>query len=196
MASLVETHLIVVFALEVARDGYDMVCCACSAFCSVGADAASKASGDDAFRAGDFALAVERFSRVIATEPRFVAALSNRAAAYLAAEDVPNCIADCGAALALLGVGSDSGGSAADGAAPSLSAHTQSQAAIDVVPPAGSARHKSFVVTLLVRRGTAQAKVGNLVDALSDYSAAAKLDPTNSSVALEVKRLKARVGAE
>ena len=145
---------------------------------------ALKAVGDDKFRAGNFAEAIEKFSVALEREPRFVAAVTNRAAAYLASDDAERCIADCGKALELLGAdGSGAGATAAP---------TDGGVAIDCIPPAGSARYKSFVSTTLVRRGTALCRLGRYPEAVDDYAAALKLDPTNTQLAQDLKRAKAR----
>jgi dyslexia susceptibility 1 candidate gene 1 protein len=183
-----------------------------------------KATGDEAFRAGEYATAVERFTHVLSLEPRFVAALSNRAAAHLAAGQLEACVSDCSAALGLLGHVDLLGSGGPGAAAPSLGGaldvvavaaavataaatpagsqggHSRASAdparnVLDVVAPSGSARHRSFVVTTLVRRGTATAQLGDAVAALRDLGQALALDPRNTQVAAEVKRLQARVAA-
>jgi Flp pilus assembly protein TadD len=169
-----------------------------------------KASGDEAFRAGEYATAIARFSHVLSLEPRFVAALSNRAAAHLASGDLEACRSDCTTALTLLGHtdvaegGLDAVALAAAAAAaaaaplspsPGAAPADPARSVLDVVAPVGSNRHRAFVVTTLVRRGTAGAQLGDEAAALRDLSRALALDPRNAQVAAEVKRLQTRAAA-
>jgi tetratricopeptide (TPR) repeat protein len=146
--------------------------------------AVAKSKGDDAFRAGDFSVAVERFTHVLASEPRFVAALSNRAAAHLAADALDACIADCSTALQLLGV--------EDAAALPPTLAPRAGCSVDPVPAAGGPRHRAAASTTLVRRGTALCRLQRLAEAAEDYAAALKLDPGNAQLAADLKRIKCR----
>lgn len=160
-------------------------CCTCVYFLAPGsllllssphAVHATKAGGDEQFRAGDFPSAIATFTTVLEREPRFVGALTNRAAAHLATNNLDACIADCGAALVLLGAE----GAAGEGGA------------IDPVPPKGSARHRTFTSTTLIRRGTALCKQERYAEAVEDYTSALKLDPSNVQLAQDIKKAKAR----
>jgi hypothetical protein len=119
---------------------------------------------------------------VLALESRFVAALSNRAAAHLALDQHGLCVADCTLALQLLSFGT-------------AAAHIPATAGIDIVAPIASARHTAFVTTTLVRRGTALCQLGDLHGAIDDYAAAVRLDPSNTPVALDLKRLRLRLSS-
>jgi tetratricopeptide (TPR) repeat protein len=138
-----------------------------------------KARGDAAFRSGEFLPAIEQFNVVLEQQPRFIAALSNRAAALLALDQPARCIDDCNSVLSLLGFDETSSGARAE-------------VEIDCVPPRGSQRHKSFVATTLVRRGTAASRLGHYAEAVEDYTAALKLEPENAQLAEDLKRVRAR----
>jgi tetratricopeptide (TPR) repeat protein len=137
-----------------------------------------KVRGDAAFKSGEFVPAIEIFSSVLDKEPRFVAALSNRAAALLAHDQPARCIEDCNAVLSLLGH--------------ELTGAQLVEVDIDCVPPRGSQRHKSFVATTLIRRGTAACRLGQYAEAVEDYTAALKLEPDNAQLVEDLKRVRAR----
>ena len=127
----------------------------------VAAGAAADAAADAKARA---ALAVEKYGEALAIEPGFVAAVSNRAACYLAlggAENVEQCVAGCSAALALLD---------ADEA--------QSVGAVPLgLPPPKSEERLVWRVKTLLRRGGAYARRRQLILAADDFDRALRLLP-------------------
>ena len=142
-----------------------------------------KAAGDGSFRAGNHAEAIAAFDRVLAAEPRFVAALSNRAAAHLVTENYEQCVDDCTLALGLLGI--DVGAE--------LDVPKPEMGTLDAVPPQGSARHKDFALKTHIRRATALSKLGRHTSAVTSLEAAVRLDGgKNADLRKQLLRARAR----
>ena len=140
-----------------------------------------KGKGDDFYRSGDFSSAVNAYSAAIELDSAAVGCLSNRAACYLHLHKLEECVADCGAALALTPPPQPSPQTAAAAADEGGKGRAQD-----------AARALQSRVRLLARRGTALSQLGRFSDAMADFQAAGALDrsdPTFATIASELSRL-------
>lgn len=127
-----------------------------------------KRRGDEHVSKHEAVAAIESYSLAIALLPLHVGCLANRATCHMSLGDVDMCVIDCTTALATL-------------QEPSNGAMAMNLL-MSIVPPQGSAKRKTWVMTLLAKRGAALGQLGRLDEAIADYAQLSGLDPSNAAV--------------
>lgn len=151
---------------------------------------AMKKEGDMKFGAGDLDGACERYSQAIHLDPTFVSCLSNRAASYMAKNDLPSALADCDQALQCLEEDQHNNvygsiGAASAATAPPLSSN----------PPPGSEKRKAWALKTIVRRGVIRGALGHLNEARDDYKVALRLSPGDQALQKDLEVIEERIKA-
>ena len=144
-----------------------------------------KKMGDKEFSEGNIDAASGIYSEALGVVSVHVGCISNRSACKLAAGDLQGCIDDCSAALSVLelSVGEGQSGAGLD----MLSA---------ILPPAGSAKRREWVMRTVLRRGAAHAQGGDYASAVADYSLAIGLDPNNEALKSDLNKLRTSMEAQ
>lgn len=135
--------------------------------------AQSKAAGDAALTNGQAQEAREHYDRALDSEPTFVSALANRAAACLVLGDLRAAIRDCTDALRVFEMKDDATVSGP-------------------MPLEGSEKRRQWVLRTLARRGAAHAQLGDLKDAILDYEAATTYAPHDAKLKADLDTLRAK----
>jgi len=140
-----------------------------------------KERADKFFKGKDFASAIIAYTEALAgSRGELVAALTNRAAAYLQVGEYAKAAEDCTAGLAKLEA-REQAKREAEGRDMVSSAEDSGEAV--------ATRAKQ--VKLLVRRAMAEAKMGQLAEAADDYERALVLDPRNEKLGKDLREVRA-----
>ena len=139
-----------------------------------------KKSADEKLTQNLLSEAISLYSRALVTLPLHVGCLANRATCFIALGELRGCIDDTTEALRIL----RSDGGKGDALENGISLLTS------VLPPQGSEKRKSWLMKVLAKRGAAYAQLGDLENAISDYSQLLALDPKNGSIMSDLTRLK------
>lgn len=126
--------------------------------------------------------AVALYSQAINILPIHVGCLANRATCYIALGELKSCIDDASSALNILHSNEDSSKKQILDDGFSLLA--------SILPPHGSEKRKAWVVKTLAKRAAAYAQLGELDNAIADYSQLVALEPKDSSLMSDLTRLK------
>jgi len=148
-----------------------------------------KKEADGLLGAGKLDSALETYTKTLELDSRFVSALSNRAACYLALGLYEECATDCTKALDLLATDPN------DTSALQLETGplTNSQLPSGPVPPAGSTKRRTWVLKTVTRRGVAMSQLGRMEEAVTDYRLACKLDPTDENLKRDLEALEKQI---
>ena len=144
---------------------------------------ALKRMADKEFAEGNIQSAAGVYSEALSVVSIHVGCISNRSACKLAAGDLAGCIDDCSVALSVLELSVDDH----SGGLNMLNA---------ILPPAGSAKRKEWVMKTVLRRGAAHAQGQDWVSAVADYSMAVGLDPENLALKSDLNKLRTSMEAQ
>lgn len=165
-----------------------------------------KRGADGKLAGGDLEGALAQYTAALALEPTFVSAVSNRAACLLALGRFKECVDDCSTALALLQV--DPAAAAAAAAIGEEQPHfvrqekqqelLGSSAGLPTgpLPPAGSAKRRTWVLKTIARRGHAYAELGRLSLAVVDFQVATSLAPEDENLKNDLQLLQAQLASQ
>ncbi|KAJ3044803.1 Dynein assembly factor 4, axonemal [Rhizophlyctis rosea] len=130
-----------------------------------------KDKGNDFYRKGNFAAAVNAYTAALDLDPENISCLSNRAACHLQLSQPNLCITDCTRVLTLLQKEED-----------------LAIAQLADTPEAVERRRKAGLKVLL-RRGAAKVAAGDMDGGRGDYEQALALDPKNDDVKTDLIKL-------
>lgn len=147
-----------------------------------------KKEGDKTFAESSLDAALLKYSEALALFPAHVGCLSNRSACKLALGDIDGCIKDCTDALGILQVDIERVQSTKKEAL--LEGSNSINMLNSILPPSGSEKRRQWAIKTITRRGVAYARLGNYNDAITDYTVATGLDPTNELLKSDLEKYK------
>lgn len=150
-----------------------------------------KKEADALFVGKNIESAINLYSEALKEVPVHVSCLSNRAACKLAISDFQGCADDCTRALLLLELDPNSSVPAAGGGGLSLGNNSPvlSNMITAILPPPGSEKRKSWVIKTLARRGMAYAQKREYEKAVQDYKQAYALNPEDTTLLADIKKI-------
>jgi len=147
-----------------------------------------KKEGDITFAESKLDTALLKYSEALTLFPAHVGCLSNRSACKLALGDIEGCISDCTEALGILQVDIERIQSTKSEVL--LEGSNNINMLSSILPPSGSEKRRQWAIKTITRRGVAYARLGNYKDAVTDYTVATGLDPTNELLKSDLEKYK------
>jgi tetratricopeptide (TPR) repeat protein len=146
-----------------------------------------KKEGDQTFAENNLESASLKYSEALTLFPAHVGCLSNRSACKLAQGDIQGCIDDCSEALRILQVDIER---IQSNKSEVLFEVNKINMLSSILPPSGSEKRRQWAIKTITRRGVAWARLGNYDEAVSDYTVASGLDPTNELLKSDLEKYK------
>lgn len=145
-----------------------------------------KKEGDTLLGETQLEKALEKYNASLQLVPVHVSALSNRSACKLALGKIESAIEDCQLAISLL--------QASDNAS-STNKEIMSNASMKnmlnaILPPPNSEKRKQWILKTLLRKAVALTQIDRLVEAIHEYEAASRMDPSNATIQQDLMNLK------